>query len=223
MKAANIRNTSKYDGAVMRRLLQRVVSEVTASLLDHHPLRDTTANWNADRVMRRAGFIESACQVWIRNRAYSRSGRANLGGGRMTLSLGPVMTTAEFLWLARHEVWHLFGVGHDRMPDAIRHRHWDRGDAALQIVRGVYSNELHEVGELLPLAVAAPKAAPVPADAQVEAKLAAIVAREKRWTTKLRRAETALAKLKKSRKYYERKLALLNGTESEALAAERAS
>lgn len=37
-------------------------------------------------------------------------------------------------------------------------------------------------------------------------KLAALADREKRWTTKLRRAQTAIAKLKKSRRYYERQI-----------------
>jgi hypothetical protein len=46
------------------------------------------------------------------------------------------------------------------------------------------------------------------AEDRASAKLLRLAAREKAWTTKLKRAETALAKIRKSKRYYEKQIAV---------------
>jgi len=114
------------------------------------------------------------------------------------LTLGDA-SVVSFLWLARHEVWHLFGVRHEDFPAAIMHNH----GGAYSSIREVYSDAIARWGVDLPKAET-----PVKVKSSTEerafAKLLDIEAKQKRWTTKLKRAQTALKKLKVSRRYYEK-------------------
>lgn len=224
-----LRNTTDFDPGVLRALLRVVVRDVECVMTDFHPL-----GWSKDAVRARAERILSECDVWIRQRRAAdtrdyrgeaeraldaghadragrlvvlaehgaSSGHATYSGRRLRLTLAGA-STVDFLWLARHEVWHLFGVGHGYFPDAIMHA----TPGAMEAVRHQYRPQITRWGASLPAkrpTVPAPKAS---AEDRAAAKLAAISAREKAWTTKLRRAQTALSKLKDSRRYYERQIA----------------
>jgi hypothetical protein len=201
-----LRNTTSYDSRVLARLFGAVVSRVAATLpvaigVDRYP-----AAWCDSR----ATFVLSYCDVWVRGRVQGRSssGCAWLSGRRMVVSFSADMTTVEALWLIQHEVWHLFGLNHRDYPNAVMRR----SPSAFAAVAEQYRVLLASVGEALPLAAPkapkAPKPKPTAAE-RAEVKLAGILAREKAWTTKQRRAETALTKLGRQRRYYERFLAQL--------------
>ena len=127
------------------------------------------------------------------------TGRAWLHGRKLRLTLGDA-DAAKAAWLMRHEVWHLFGIGHEHFPRALMHE--DGG--ALAAVRDIYGLA---VGETLPLAAPSHKAAPDP-EARAAAKQESLAARQNAWATKLKRAQTALAKIQKQTSYDERTLAV---------------
>lgn len=228
-----IRNTTDFDTAELRSLLRRVVREVESTLAKlaargEHPLR-----WPVDIVHARARHILAVCDVWIRQKrndaelrrqhaiegwlhaaetattdrererasvAVERwaldggSGRARLSGTKLRMTLVG-SSTAAFLWLARHEVWHLFGLGHEHFPGAIMHE---------TAVARVAVCEIFGVTETDTIALVAPK--PAKSAPGPEEKLAALEERAKRWNSKLKRAQTALGKLKRQQRYYERQI-----------------
>lgn len=232
-----LRNTTDFDSQALRSLLRRVVREVERTLVslagrEEHPL-----GWTADNVHVRATLILDRCDVWIRQRRTDReasrlhaiegwqrraeqaatdhererasvhverwtldggTGRARYSGTKLRLTLyGP--SVAAFLWLARHEVWHLFGLPHEHFPAAIMHETVGARVAVCELF-GVTEHDV------LPLAVVKPKQLPN-VETRAANKLAALEERTRRWTTKLKRAQTALTKLKRQRSYYERQLA----------------
>ena len=125
-------------------------------------------------------------QVWS-------TGRASLSGRKLRMTIGGSDAVLA-VWLMRHEVWHLFGVRHPDFPAAVM-----REDAgSLEAVRRVYG--IDEGAKLPP-----PKPKPKPTAEEREAAILADIAeKRKRWTTKLRRAQTAIAKLRTRERYYER-------------------
>lgn len=128
------------------------------------------------------------------------SGHAYLSGHATTLSLSSDGDATRAVWLFRHEVWHLFGLRHQHFPDAIMHE----TTSAFAAVREVYG--IAE-GATLPLALVPSKAALPTAEERATKALVEIEAKAKRWTTKLRRAQTALGKLKRQSAYHTRQMA----------------
>lgn len=207
-----LRNTTDFDTAALRSWLRRVVREVEVVLAKNHPALGSRGAWTHDR----AEWILARCDVWIRQARADRrlglgleageqawsTGRASYSGSKLRMTIGgPDLALA--VWLMRHEVWHLFGVHHRDFPAAIMRE--DGG--ALAAVREVYGIA---PGATLPLATAPTKAAPT-AEQREAAALADIAEKRKRWTTKLRRAQTALAKLRTRERYYERVAAKRGG------------
>lgn len=138
---------------------------------------------------------------------YQRSNGRKLGfayyhGTRMEL-LVPRPSWAEHhrrldYWAAviEHEIQHLRGY---------RHANMGRGSAcqrAVEIRRCAYALEL---GLGTHLVVKAPKPV-VQRDVQAE-RYGRVLAAEKRWGTKLKRAQTALRRLRSQRRYYEKQMA----------------
>lgn len=169
----------------------------------------SAAAWTATAAKRRAaGDERGALEAEGHAAAWSEvsrhvTGRAAYSGMRLRITIGDA-SLESFLWIARHEVWHLFGVRHEHFPDAVMHA--SRG--AYAAVRDVY-----DIAEdaTLPLA-SPPEPKPVPsAEDRASAKLLRLTEREKAWTTKLKRAETALAKIRKSKRYYEKQIAVAAG------------
>jgi len=192
-----LRNTSDFDSDALRSIIRSVVREVSATMQREHP---GGLVWDRQRVQLRAHRILHTCDIWVRQSRVGRgtTGTANLLGTTMRITLsGPDM--AHAFWIIRHEVWHLFGIQHAHFPDAVMHC----TPGALEAVRGIFG--LRPDQQLPNKPKRDPKAKPSP-DALAAAKLAKIEAAEKRWTTRLRRAQTALAKLKRQRTYYARKL-----------------
>ena len=192
-----IRNTTDCDTAQLRTWLKRVVREVEGSLKHAHPL-----GWSPTIVGIRAANVLKHCDVWVRQRRVRdyATGRAHLSGHRLRITIGSA-SLAHYLWIARHEVWHLFGVEHEHFPEAIMHL----TPSALVAIHEVYG--VAEGATLPPASPPEPKPAPTAED-RATVKLARLAEREKAWRTKLKRAETALAKIRKSQKYYEKQCAV---------------
>lgn len=227
-----IRNTTDFDGREIRAWIAKAVREVRDGFLVHDPLSRPP-----EEIRARAAKILGHCDVWVRQQrpgqALARrrrqlearaalvsemghdpapilhdaanlapeesrgsSGHAYLSGRAMRLTI-PNGDLAGFVWLVRHEVWHLFGVRHPDFPDAVMRA----TTPALDAVRALYG-----IADGATLPVAPEKPAPT-LEERASAKLEALAAREARWSSKLRRAQNALAKIKKSRGYYERQLA----------------
>lgn len=221
-----IRNTTDFDTAAIRSLLRRVVREVEASLSKQHPRLspDGVANrarfilahcdvWVRQFRGKRAEDCARGAAAWRElagkdptraekaleyaerlayEAACGTAGYASLGGGRLRMTVGGG-DVATFVWLARHEVWHLFGLSHQHFPEAVMRQ----SAGAMAAVREVYGIE---EGATLPLTVVVTKPAPT-AEEREAAVLADIAEKRKRWTTKLRRAQTAL---RTRERYYER-------------------
>lgn len=228
-----VRNTTDYDTDALRSLIRVVVRDVERTMAAHHPLglgwtpemvaarakkilggcdvwirqhrarrtsrgaRDygqeaarAAEKGQDDRALRLAVFAETGG---------GSSGYAMLSGSRLRLTLS-TDSTASFLWLVRHEAWHLFGVGHEDFPNAVMHE----TPSSREAIREQYAAQIARYGETLPAKPARVAPPPPSAEERAASKLARIEEREKAWTTKLRRAQTALAKLKKSRRYYEK-------------------
>jgi len=148
-----LRNTTDFDSAVMRSLLRSVVREVEASLIAHHPMRHATAwsaddvRRRADFILkhcdiwvrqqrsaerrdfaaeaaryRELGKDELAARLDVVAEHGDSTGRANLSGRRLRMTLAGA-SLVDFLWLARHEAWHLFGVHHHSLaPTCVMRR-----------------------------------------------------------------------------------------------------
>lgn len=130
-------------------------------------------------------------RVLRRLRRTHTSGHAYLGGGRAVLTLPcPRCKTRDAYRLVWHEMQHLYGYTHRQMG-----AYYPPDDETARACSG-----LPEV-----LEEQAPRARP-PIDRQAR-ELARIEAGIQRWTTKAKRADTALKKLRKRRAYYARALA----------------
>lgn len=230
-----LRNTTDFDSAAIQGWLRRVVRHVETTLAKRHPLgwseqetheratlilshcdiwirqtrRDQEAHakrvasaWRERAAGQRARGNERGAQAaeehaerWIVD---GGSGRAWFSGRRLRVTLHGA-DVISLLWLARHEIWHLFAVRHEHFPDAVMHE-TTSSRAAVATIFDVAE------GTLLPLAKEpGPKRAPS-AEERATEKLARLVAREKAWTIKLKRAETALSKIRRSRRYYEKQI-----------------
>lgn len=229
-----VRNTTDFDTQAIRSWLRRVVRHVEATFVKGHPLgwseqavraratlilthcdvwvRQTRRDQSAIALRAHAGWLEHAekqralghersaqvaeerAERWILD---GGSGRAAYSGRRLRLTLhgGDLVS---LLWLARHEVWHLFGARHEHFPDSLM-RETASSRVAVALLFGVTE------GATLP--PTEPKPVPSVED-RASAKLMRLTEREKAWRTKLKRAETALAKIRRSKRYYEKQIAV---------------
>jgi hypothetical protein len=132
----------------------------------------------------------------------SGTGRASYSGRHLRMTIHGADISA-FVWLARHETWHLFGLRHEHFPHAVMHETKSSGDA----VREVYG--IADATFTIPIqAEPSPEEREASKDREREKKLAGVLAKQARWSTKLKRAQTALGKLKRQRTYYERQIAI---------------
>jgi hypothetical protein len=112
------------------------------------------------------------------------------------------VTPQHLAALLDHEIRHLYGIHHDKMPGIYTKTMW-----RLEYDAAVWAND-HPAFPWthLPAKAARKRAVQSPVE-RIGAKLALLGEREKRWTTKLKRAQTALAKLRQAKRYHERRLA----------------
>lgn len=191
-----VTNYTRYSAVMLRALFLAVVNHVEKTL------SSTTGTPLA--VQHRAACIRTRCVVdFVYTRNGGCSGRASLGGGwcRIRVARNEVVL-AELCWLVQHEVYHLFGVRHQAMPNAVNH--WSSAGTAA--AREHYSDLIDRYGEVVREVPKPAKVVPTTEQKRV-AKLASIEERIARWQSKAKRAETALKKLRKQKRYYESQLA----------------
>lgn len=211
-----IRNTTDFDTKALRYLIRVVINAVANSFIKTgHPANpEWTKPWielRRQRILVGLGKIRS-CDIWVRQSRQSEpstSGRAWVDGHKMRLSI-PGGDPVSFVWLVRHEVWHLFGVqSHRLFPDAVMRE----SPSSLQAVKELFASDIAKVADangLLPLKEVAPH--PVMSadekqqrrDNRKVAKVAALLERQARWEAKLKRAKKALATIQTSLRYYEK-------------------
>jgi signal recognition particle subunit SEC65 len=126
------------------------------------------------------------------------SGHASLGGRRMKVRIPASAKKIDLAMVIAHEMAHLRGMNHKQMRG---NHHYHRLPA---------TNELYAWAEELPLEISVPKdkAKPDMQKVRYERVLVSI----KNWQSKLKRAQTALRKLRDKERYYvkefERKAAI---------------
>jgi hypothetical protein len=165
-----IKNTTNFDTRFMRSLIVGVHNHIAK-----HEGR-----------YRRWKHLE--VQIW--NRSNSRSGHAYLGGTFMHLSVSPNLPTAGFVWLAYHEMMHVYGYRHGEFYDLTTE------DCATLIEANGW-----------PAAMPTKEAKPKKAADHVGRRYANAVARLAEWKAKERRAKKRrqawAAKVKAYEKRYE--------------------
>lgn len=133
-----------------------------------------------------------------RKRKHIAGGRARIDGPLMWLFL-PIdhCDTADFAWTVEHELLHNYGYGHRKMPRI----DWET-------YRQNYKWAVDQYGEFI--FPKAPKEKPI-VDLQMK-RYERLCQREKTWISKESLAKKALAKIRKSKRYYEKQLAAKNKT-----------
>lgn len=191
------KNETRYSGVMLRSVFLAVVNHV------EKVLSNTTGTPLS--VQARAAFIRARCTVaYVYTRGGGCSGRASLGGGWCRIRIArDEVKLAELAWLIQHEVYHLFGVKHQDMPHAVNH--WSASGTAAAADH--YADVITRYGEVV-REEPKPAKVVVSTDEKRVAKLTSIVERIGRWEAKQRRAEKALQKLQRQRRYYEGQLAL---------------
>lgn len=112
------------------------------------------------------------------------------------------VTPRRLAALLDHEIRHLYGIEHSKMPGIYTRTMWELEHGA-----AAWAND-HPAFPWTHLPVKAARKRTVQSPVErIGAKLAVLGEREKRWTTKLKRAQTALAKLRQAKRYQERRLA----------------
>jgi len=174
-------NQTKYDTAALRKL----ITATHARLAKHEGRAATWTSLKITAVYSRRGWP---------------SGWATLSGSRMRLRLpAPKYGRIEasiFAWLVEHELFHTHGYEHRHMAKS--------NHGATSAETHAWATALFPDG--LPLQQPKVKARPSQAALQ-EQRHQHVLALMKTWTTKLKRAQTALAKLRQRSRYYERALA----------------
>jgi hypothetical protein len=194
-KSTRTTNKTRYSGQMLRSIFVSVVADVEETL------SRGKETFLKESIQRRAGFIREMCQV---NYIYTKgggdrgcSGRASLGGGwcRIRIPRNSVNLN-ELIWLIRHEVYHLFAVRHQDMPNAVN----NRGNYGY--VEETFSELFTRYGmEVLEAPVVGKKV--VSTDEKRAVKLASIETRIAAWESKQKRAENALKKLRQKVRYYQ--------------------
>ncbi len=130
------------------------------------------------------------------------SGNALLSGRATRLRLPPgECPLGNLLWLVQHEVYHLFGVQHRDFPAAVMHVTPMSVPAMRERHAALFARYGDVVREAEPVAKVATV---ISLDDRRAAKAASLRDRIERWESKKRRAERALAKLRKQARYYDR-------------------
>lgn len=161
-----------------------------ATTYDTRVLRTLVCRAHAD-LRRYEGKLETwrGLRVHVRYRRGSRmasGGYATYSGYWILLALAREhVTTRTVAWIAYHELLHSYGYAHRQYHDATTE----------QVDRMIVG-----LPELVPVRAPTPKP---PVDVRAW-RYARVLAREKAWTRRLKRAETALRALRRQRRYYER-------------------
>jgi hypothetical protein len=124
-------------------------------------------------------------QVFIRGRDERShlSGCAYLGGSKMWMTIPrPTVSARRVLWLAYHELMHVFGYEHAKYRDL---------------------ND-KELAELIPDDYPIPKPEKKAKVDPREARIASLIERRAKWKTRLTRAQNTLKKINRRIRYYER-------------------
>lgn len=106
--------------------------------------------------------------------------------------------TRRVAWTIEHELLHIYGYEHKNMGR--NHPKWDG-------IKYQYAWAEELIGEYIPIKTPTPKAKYTTFEKQT-LMYTPLCARERRWLTKFKRAQNALAKIKKSKKYYEKQLGI---------------
>jgi hypothetical protein len=190
-----IDNRTPYATRVLRSIMIAVANEVAAS---HGPTpREPVVKIVArnPKVIRCTG-TDGVTHEARRSRTYS--GHAYLSGRRAVLSIPTTgLDVVHFSYLWRHELFHLYGIRHPDYPRGVRY--FDT-----EITPQIEARIVARFGSRVE-----PEAAPgpEPAEDRIGAKLTVLDARERRWRMIAKRAATYLAKIKRSRTYYQGQLA----------------
>jgi hypothetical protein len=116
------------------------------------------------------------------------------------------VTVQRLMALIDHELRHLYGIEHAQMRGIYTKTMW-----ALEQEEAAWANDHPSLPwKTLPVKKVPERVAVPPVDLIGE-KLVTLAAREKAWTTKLKRAQTALTKLRAKRRYHERRMAAFSG------------
>lgn len=184
-----VKNETRYSGVMLRSVFLAAISYVESVLS-----RDRPAT-----VPQRAAFIRKHCSVtYVYTRRGGCSGWASLGGGRCRIRIAKdEVRLAKLCWLVQHEAYHLFGVQHRDMPDAINN--WSA--AATAAAADHYRDVIANYGEIV-REVAEVEPAKLTTDDKRAKKLESVRASIERWEAKERRATNALKKLRKKERYY---------------------
>ncbi len=205
-----IHNRTRYPTRVLGALIRRVVRDVAVTMsrfepgeLDTLPGRHTRAQVGPAAWQRRDAILSGLAISIVRlpGNEVGYGGWAYTSGHEAKLRIpGATMELDRFLALVRHEVWHLFGVGgHRAFPDAINR-------CAPEPIRELYRDLLSKLGNQV--VEEAPRAARrAPGVDLAQAKLARLLDRQQAWEARQRRANRALAKIARSVRYYQGRLA----------------
>jgi hypothetical protein len=186
-----IKNRTRYDSRVLARVFALVHSWMAKEI--GHKLRQ----W-------------PRLDVEVKYRNSGRlgvSGCATVGGWHMTLRLPQEriasgegrLRTATLAWVVWHELLHTYGYRHDRFsPPAMYNT--DSAERFAFVVEKIGS-------EMVADAAVKVKVKPTKETTQ-RARYDRLVANEKAWQSKLKRAQTALRKIAKRKRYYERQLSV---------------
>lgn len=116
------------------------------------------------------------------------------------------VTVQHLMALIDHELRHLYGINHAQMRGIYTKTMWE-----LEYQEAAWANDHPALPwKTPPLKKRRERVAVQPVDL-ISEKLAALAVREKTWASKLKRAQTALAKLRAKRRHHERRLAAFSG------------
>jgi len=116
------------------------------------------------------------------------------------------ITPQHLAALIDHELRHLYGINHAQMRGVYTKTMWD-----LEHQEAAWANGHPGFPWKTPPTKKKRERVAVPPTDLIGKKLAAITEREKAWTSKLKRAQTALNKLRAKRHHHERRLAAFSG------------
>lgn len=192
-------NKTRYDSAQLRAILVAVHTEEAKR-------RGRLKTWDCLTVT--VGYSKRRRRGEELIHAGDTSGYAYYHGGKARVGLPPeTCTTAALAAVWLHELQHLYGIRHSEMSPAVL---WCREDNLEPWIASAWSAAETGILQERPEPVRVPltteeKAARL--DLRREKKIATLAESITRWEQKKRRAERALAKLRKQHRYFEGKLA----------------
>jgi hypothetical protein len=175
-----LKNTSAYDDAVLR----KIICATHAYMVKLEGRK--APNWDNLRIK-----VRSKEYGWSGQSYYHGNGRGWGHDWDVFFSLSPNMTVWGIVTAVYHELMHTYG-----------YKHADYNDIPYKECAKVFPDNPKAVTWNKPPKAPKPKAEKPPAWI---AKYESAVKRKKAWETKKKRAETALKKINKTIKYYEKK------------------